>query len=142
MNGQQVFRLTELFFATVSLGSSARTGRWPMNQRAFALAIDSLKPKGNSLARDVPVYNSVAGRACHVFNEMLSTAMSAGFICYLSPEYSHFVSNLSVRGAERILKRADVSEVERREAMDLVEAYVLACVQGPLEQAPSSHPRS
>ena len=95
-----------------------------MDHRAFGLAVDELKAKGNSLVQQVWVCDGPAGRSCQDFNEVMSIALHAGFVSYLSPEYSHFLSNLSPRGADVILNRTQASDVERREAEELIETYL------------------
>lgn len=117
-----LFRAAELFCAVVAQEHPHE--RVSMDRYAFARAVDELTKEGNRVASGLRVYNGPAGRACLDFDEMMSLALHAGLVSYLSPEYTHFLSNLSPRGAATILRRIEATDAEVGEMRQLVEAHL------------------
>ena len=95
--------------------------RWPMDNRAFACAVDKLAAKGNPIAASIHVYTNVAGRHCPDFNEMLSYALSSCLIEYLSPSYTEMVLNVGGRTLKYLLR--DIREEELEAAKELAQAF-------------------
>lgn len=119
---KNVYWLASLFFATLAL--QHKHDRYKIDNRAFALAVDELKPVGNVVTRDVFVCENITGRWCQTFNEMVNVGLNATYVSFLSPEYTHFVLNISPRAASVILRRLGVSGDELDASRDLVEAYL------------------
>jgi hypothetical protein len=93
--------------------------RWPMDNRAFALAVDKQTAKGNPIASSINVYTGVAGRHCPDFNEMLSYALSSCLIEYLSPSYTEMVLNIGRRSREYLREGVREDEMEAAKALVL-----------------------
>lgn len=94
--------------------------RWKMDDRDFALVVDKLRDT-NAFASQFYTHDGRTGRACYQFNELMSFALHATFVSYLSPEYTHFLLNISPRLANEFLSKN--TDEERRCAEEVVSAY-------------------
>jgi hypothetical protein len=95
--------------------------RWPMDDRAFACAVERLAAKDNPFAAGIDVYDGAAGLHCPDFREMLSYALSACLIEYLSPSYTHMVLNVRGRTAEYLTR--NVPENTMQAAKELAQEF-------------------
>jgi len=94
---------------------------WPMDNRAFARAVDRLTPEGNIVATRIRTYPGIAGQHCPDFRDMLSHAMSSCLVQYLAPDFTHMVLSLSPRGLSTLAK--DFTPDEMRAARALVHEF-------------------
>jgi hypothetical protein len=88
----------------------------------------------NALALSFRRYSGPAGETCPDWHELTSLALHAGLIEYLSPEYRKFLCGIGGRSARMIREREKYSEVELRDAEELVQA--LAAEGGVLLSEP------
>ena len=91
--------------------------RWPMDDHAFARAVDSQTVKGNPIAQAIYRYDGPAGRSCHDFREMLSFALSSCLVDYLSPEYTHMLINVGGRTCRQLLRGVPEEQIEQAKAL-------------------------
>ncbi len=119
MEGRELFEAAELFVA--SAATLHPQARWSMDSRAFGIVADRLAKEGNTFAKRFRVWDGTAGTTCHDFDDLLRLSLHAGFLCYLSPEYTHFLLNVSPRYAGHLFKK--VTEDDRREALAVVTAF-------------------
>ena len=118
--------------ATLFMAAATRLypeARWPMDSHIFARTVEELAKTGNTFASRFFVHDTVLGRGCYQFDEMLSMALYLSYISYLSPGYKQFVLNVTPRQASRILDKS--TESEREGATAVVAAYALACGLSP-----------
>jgi hypothetical protein len=91
--------------------------RWPMDNRAFAAAVDRQTEKGNPVAAAIHIFPGVAGRHCPDFKEMLSLARSSGFIAYLAPGYTQMLLHVSSRMVHDLQRGIPERDVEAAKAL-------------------------
>ena len=107
-----------------------RDQRWPMDNRAFAKAVDWLTPQGNVIAKAIHTYPGVAGQHCPDFDEMLSFALSSLLIEYLSPQYREMIISVGPQMAKDIIRGFLPEELEA--AKQLAQAFWdFACGEPP-----------
>lgn len=94
---------------------------WPMDDHAFARAVDAAKAKGNALADRIPVYNGVMGRHCPDFDEMLHLALHACLVEYLAPSFTRMHLCAGPRTVKHLMR--DVSEKDIEDAKALVQEF-------------------
>jgi hypothetical protein len=109
-------RMLILMAMAAKLGSTSV--RWPMENDVFVRTVQALPE--NKMAASFQLYSGVAGPMCPDWQELTSLALHAGMISYLSPEYRHFVSNVSGRGAKLFLTREAATDEELKDAEELL----------------------
>jgi hypothetical protein len=94
---------------------------WPMDNRAFTLAVRRLTEKGNPVAKSIRVFDGRAGWCCPDFDEMLSHALSSCLIEYLAPDFKFMVLGVGPNAIPYLTR--DVSKEEMTAAVELVAEF-------------------
>jgi hypothetical protein len=94
--------------------------RWPVDPKVFGRVATALFLSGNTVAARFNVRGGTGGGLAHDWDDLLRVAADAGFITYLAPAYTQFMSLLSTEEATRML--AKHSEARRIDAVALMRA--------------------
>jgi hypothetical protein len=117
VNSFELYKAARIFVAAIARRWPGQ--EWPISGRLFALAVDRLQDRQIPFVQQFRTCDRSTGRACDDYEMMLRTAMSAGLVSYLSPEFTHFKCELSPRAANVLVSRGITEE-------ELVGAEMLA----------------
>jgi hypothetical protein len=113
--------MTLLIVAAARLGGLVEKAvRWPMENDVFCRAVKSLPE--SALAKSFDLYPGVAGCTCPDWADLMSLALHAGMVSYLSPEYRYFVLNVGPRAIRALVLREAITPEEMTQAEELWRA--------------------
>lgn len=105
MIAENLFQAAQEFVAAAA--ELHRERPWSMNDHIFSTVVDKLTKNGNTFASQFQIFDGIAGRTCHEFKDMMSLALSACLVSYYSPQYTHFVINITPRLMNRIIQSSE-----------------------------------
>lgn len=97
--------------------------KWPYHDRSFAIAVARQASAGNDLAAKFQVTSGPTGFQSYEFREIRSLMHQATLISYDSWDNDFFRVRVSPRASKILLDRNKASDLERRQARDLLLAH-------------------